>query len=578
MSHFYRDLPDGHIRVLTIHPGNETTPLSGVLRSVPLASAPDFEAVSYAWGNEDFTDTLDVVFSTESTSGGKELTGRIPITPNVTSLLRSLRYRNEPRVLWIDAICINQTNVSERSAQVQQMRQIYSCAQRVIIWLGLATEDGESDHAFRFLRRMGTYKKRHEPRDYMNYVPDEVSEFSDDGSLSLSDLERVSDVDGANCDEEDEGSQSSFPASPSDESDLESAGLLEHEEQTWDSSSKSLQGDPLALGNPECKSDIEAGHSHDKEGEFSGLFVIASDDESKPLSATTEPHEPIVLTFAPLASLGFKAYRDQESMSFSEQLRVRWKQNQAVIGDSPYFGGSMDFARVFGHGYAACADEKAVAWFGNDLTTLHTHAVLIDEISSWCGIPQGSGPIEVESVIDNACAIAHHALQGATQYWWMEDEREKNEVREQLVGQLWGNETGEYESQAREIALQVIIEKVLCAGSAAASTVAQVVQNVMPLRRFFVTKGERYLGIGPASARPGDKVFVIAGCNFPLILREIADENGDGTGEFELVGESYVHGIMAGEAISRMKETAWWEGVVRWLFPKTVKWTKIVIR
>ncbi|KAF6783209.1 heterokaryon incompatibility protein, partial [Colletotrichum musicola] len=92
---------------------------------------------------------------------------------------------------------------------------------------------------------------------------------------------------------------------------------------------------------------------------------------------------------------------------------------------SPYFRGSLDIRRVFGHGYAACVEEEAVAWFGDNLATLRTRAVLIDEVGSWCGIPQGYGPVMFKPIIDDACAVAYDALKDGTQYWWMEDEKEK---------------------------------------------------------------------------------------------------------------------------------------------------------
>jgi FAD/FMN-containing dehydrogenase len=49
--------------------------------------------------------------------------------------LRDLRYHEKDRVLWIDALCIDQNNNEERGEQVQQMGSIYSKAERVIIWL-----------------------------------------------------------------------------------------------------------------------------------------------------------------------------------------------------------------------------------------------------------------------------------------------------------------------------------------------------------------------------------------------------------------------------------------------------------
>ncbi|KAF6784165.1 heterokaryon incompatibility protein [Colletotrichum musicola] len=159
----------------------------------------------------------------------------------------------------------------------------------------------------------------------------------------------------------------------------------------------------------------------------------------------------------------------------------------------------------------------------------------------------------------------------------MEDEKEKVRAREREgMDYRWMTKWAE---KPKKAGLQAVVERVLCAGSAAGSTLRKVVQNVMPLRRFFVTRGTRYLSIGPASLRPGDKVFVIAGCNFPLILGEVADENGTGTGEFELVGEAYVHGIMAGEAISWMKEPGFSEDGIHSNLPETCGiWREIVIR
>ncbi|KAK3207209.1 hypothetical protein GRF29_103g218942 [Pseudopithomyces chartarum] len=62
-------------------------------------------------------------------------------------------------------------------------------------------------------------------------------------------------------------------------------------------------------------------------------------------------------------------------------------------------------------------------------------------------------------------------------------------------------------------------------------------------RRFFISK-DGYFGLAPSSAREGDLVAVIYGAKVPLVLRR----NGSA---FEVVGESYVHGLMQGEAIEK---------------------------
>ncbi|PQE03481.1 Heterokaryon incompatibility protein [Rutstroemia sp. NJR-2017a BBW] len=60
---------------------------------------------------------------------------------NAYLALQSLRYKEKDRVLWTDAICINQNDKEEQSQQIQQLGSIYSGTERVIIWLGEATYD-----------------------------------------------------------------------------------------------------------------------------------------------------------------------------------------------------------------------------------------------------------------------------------------------------------------------------------------------------------------------------------------------------------------------------------------------------
>jgi hypothetical protein len=66
---------------------------------------------------------------------------KMTVTKNAYLALRDLRYQEKDRILWIDALCIDQNDDKERGEQVQQMGSIYSKAERVIIWLGEATYD-----------------------------------------------------------------------------------------------------------------------------------------------------------------------------------------------------------------------------------------------------------------------------------------------------------------------------------------------------------------------------------------------------------------------------------------------------
>lgn len=75
--------------------------------------------------------------------------GDVSVRENLLHAFRHLR-THDPRVLWVDTLCIDQSNVRERNHQVGQMASIYSKAQVVLVWLG---EGGiDSDRAMNLLQ------------------------------------------------------------------------------------------------------------------------------------------------------------------------------------------------------------------------------------------------------------------------------------------------------------------------------------------------------------------------------------------------------------------------------------------
>jgi Heterokaryon incompatibility protein (HET) len=114
------------IRVIRLQPAtsNDIEDLHCDLIDVRLSEQPKFEAISYTWGDSVFSQTLT-------------LQGEcIKITENLASALRGFRNRDTCRYLWADAVCINQSDVSEKSIQIALMSDIYGLAQRVLVWLG----------------------------------------------------------------------------------------------------------------------------------------------------------------------------------------------------------------------------------------------------------------------------------------------------------------------------------------------------------------------------------------------------------------------------------------------------------
>lgn len=132
-------------RVLWLDPGTGDDPLSGFLQIFNIEAAPRYEALSYTWGTDPPSNYIWV--------NGKP----IGIRPNLEAALLSLRLPNLKRLLWIDALCIDQSNIDERSRQVQYMRLVYKHAARVIVWVG--TKSPGIETAFELARRLAKIRE-----------------------------------------------------------------------------------------------------------------------------------------------------------------------------------------------------------------------------------------------------------------------------------------------------------------------------------------------------------------------------------------------------------------------------------
>jgi Heterokaryon incompatibility protein (HET) len=130
----------------------ETRPIPTVAPSLETPEyQPRYEALSYTWGDADVCEFAQI--EVEDTQAIGEPCPRLGIRPNLASALRYLRYLDNTRVLWIDALCINQEDIEERNEQVKRMTNIYTLAHRVIAWLG--EESNDSKHALSTLQYVG---------------------------------------------------------------------------------------------------------------------------------------------------------------------------------------------------------------------------------------------------------------------------------------------------------------------------------------------------------------------------------------------------------------------------------------
>jgi hypothetical protein len=120
------DSESKEIRVLEVAPGVGDDIVTGTLKNVSLLDdpAPVYETISYCWGQN--KDPVNIQLDGCSTT----------VTASSEAAVKRMRLSDQPRVLWIDAICINQSSLSERSEQVALMSDVYRTAKQNLVYLG----------------------------------------------------------------------------------------------------------------------------------------------------------------------------------------------------------------------------------------------------------------------------------------------------------------------------------------------------------------------------------------------------------------------------------------------------------
>lgn len=116
------DTSSNNVRLVRIKPGHGEENISCVMRTASLEEG--HTALSYVWGADDASKIIEVDAQ------------RLAVRRNLFEFLAQARRWKSTEWFWIDAICIDQTNLEERNHQVRRMFEIYSSAEHVIAWLG----------------------------------------------------------------------------------------------------------------------------------------------------------------------------------------------------------------------------------------------------------------------------------------------------------------------------------------------------------------------------------------------------------------------------------------------------------
>jgi hypothetical protein len=184
----YFPLKDREIRLLRIDPPLDSDALLKCsVQTVSLDGKPEYVALSYVWG--DASITTNILLNDELFAA----------TVNLASALRQIRelrtlesmnpVKDLPALLWVDAICINQNDISERSSQVRHMGDIYQNAVKVLSWLG--PEADGSMEVISTTRNMSQEIQTVPPNcnrfDWLSRYPDllEVTPFDENNSKIL---------------------------------------------------------------------------------------------------------------------------------------------------------------------------------------------------------------------------------------------------------------------------------------------------------------------------------------------------------------------------------------------------------
>ncbi|KAF4208798.1 hypothetical protein CNMCM8927_008747 [Aspergillus lentulus] len=146
-AHIYNVLPPDHIRILDLFPGSEYDLIEVQLHVAPIADPGKYQALSYVCGST--TDDLRLILCNNH---------EFMITSNLFDALNRFRSPTETRRLWVDAICIHQGSISERSQQVRMMSQIYEGAEEVLVWLGKDNPKVNIKRAFEVMSTRADYR------------------------------------------------------------------------------------------------------------------------------------------------------------------------------------------------------------------------------------------------------------------------------------------------------------------------------------------------------------------------------------------------------------------------------------
>lgn len=577
-------------RICALLPGKQDVPISCQLRQDDwTASEESYDAISYVWGDQQSTKTINL-------SGHAFQVGT-----NLESLLRHLRQpghgKAKEKRIWVDAICINQADLGERGHQVQKMFQIYHNASRVVVWLG--DSDSDSDLAFNFankklkpcLEAVGyscTDEKRNAAKEGFWDTWDEgkdaetleavehlmIKKFARSWlavarllmrpwwsrAWTVQELISAKTI-SVHC------GPSSMPWALMEmaiqlmlrNADIENLFPKKHQRTLHDAIedahafayerySRVLGGNraesfPQLMQVTRCRDALDP-----RDKVFSILSLLDAESTEYPFEA--DYSEPVYVTYTRAARIHIQSSKTLHIFSSccysSDNIASGnlpswvpdWKRSEELSYLGGYSAKDEDFK------YAASASSSAVFEFSSDSKIVTVEGIVVDTIKGnrVQGVEEGFDYLytsakeepwtswnisEIAKKLEDEESIARHG-----------EERIEEAVLKTLVTDRHP-ETGK---RRQELKLRQIRQKLWPPAEDLEGYLSYAYMYASG--RTLILSEEGYLGLAPSASSVGDLICVLYGCHAPVILRPSEDSN-----LHTLIGDAYVHGLMDGEAL-----------------------------
>lgn len=567
------------IRLLYLQPGAGDDEIACTISHASLGEPPVYEALSYTWGDNRRSYSIrcerHLVYVTENLHAG----------------LHRLRYPDRPRTLWVDAICINQDDTLERNQQVLIMRNVYSGAGQVIVWLG---EEVESDAlAFNLMNEFDP--------DYANDHSKPLRKWDDPDTYQYL-FDKLKMNTGMYANFERLLHRSWFRRLwVIQEVAMATSSQVVCGTQTarWSTVSKFLRYhmenglDNLFTSTPFMMSAtlVTAYISEAKANPTASAITMLSLLEMTQLCSCTDPRDRI-FALLPMASdamtLDVEINYFKEPAEVYKQLAIGGllrKKDLSYLafaalpprtaGISPSWVPDWTFdqdvlprSSLYGLNFRAGLRQDLTLSISESAGILSLDGYVIDtlqRVGRGTIVYSTSDPYmqtdeeiwkeakaikdSVAEIDDIACVANNYPTgQGFTEVFW----------RTSLCNRLFN---GEVPSKEYETILQhfrYIMTNLEQLNSGKYEGLDKSMLTFSPLvgwyvnstgkwtsGRVFCATNARYLGWVPRGALPGDIVCIFAGAEVPHILRH------DGDGYYQILGDCYIHGIMEGEAMER---------------------------